>query len=241
MRSQLAILSWGALGTRSWPGVADMASAGIARVLGIYAQRVITPARLHRRVRPGTGGSAAPAHACGAGRRGRELGQWLRPWQLGDGAGGPGAAGGHPRAPRCRPVRLDGRVPERGGVPVGAAGGIAHRSGVRAAVRGRSGPEHRVPRRRGPAHRRPVRPRPRPRPDVQPEDSRLLAGGPVSHRAGPAAALTVHPERRTSNRPGLVPDAHRRLRPGTRLQRSPARGCTCGGRPGRTWIRGTTG
>uniref|UniRef100_UPI0014721C5C hypothetical protein n=1 Tax=Wenjunlia vitaminophila TaxID=76728 RepID=UPI0014721C5C len=70
---QLAILSWGALGTRSWPGVADMASAGIARVLGIYAQRVITPARLHRRVRPGTAGSAAPAHACGAGPGGREF------------------------------------------------------------------------------------------------------------------------------------------------------------------------
>ncbi|WP_236246829.1 helix-turn-helix transcriptional regulator [Streptomyces sp. CC210A] len=40
---QLAILSWDALDERSWPGVAEMAPADIARVLGVYAQRVITP------------------------------------------------------------------------------------------------------------------------------------------------------------------------------------------------------
>ncbi|MFD3756372.1 telomere-associated protein Tap [Streptomyces sp. NPDC058622] len=40
---QLAILSWDALDARSWPGVTDMEPADIARVLGIYAQRVITP------------------------------------------------------------------------------------------------------------------------------------------------------------------------------------------------------
>lgn len=40
---QLAVLSWDALDTRSWPGVADMAPADIANVLGTYAQRVITP------------------------------------------------------------------------------------------------------------------------------------------------------------------------------------------------------
>ncbi|MFE7547961.1 telomere-associated protein Tap [Streptomyces gardneri] len=40
---QLAILPWDALDERSWPGVADMEPADIARVLGIYAQRVITP------------------------------------------------------------------------------------------------------------------------------------------------------------------------------------------------------
>ncbi|WP_405680134.1 telomere-associated protein Tap [Streptomyces sp. NBC_01238] len=40
---QLAILSWDALDERSWPGVAQMEPADIARVLGIYAQRVITP------------------------------------------------------------------------------------------------------------------------------------------------------------------------------------------------------
>ncbi|MFD8255181.1 telomere-associated protein Tap [Streptomyces werraensis] len=40
---QLAILSWDALDERSWPGVAEMEPAGIARVLGVYAQRVITP------------------------------------------------------------------------------------------------------------------------------------------------------------------------------------------------------
>ncbi len=40
---QLAILSWDALDERSWPGVADMEAADIARVLGVYATRVITP------------------------------------------------------------------------------------------------------------------------------------------------------------------------------------------------------
>ncbi|MFE5947589.1 telomere-associated protein Tap [Streptomyces sp. NPDC056480] len=42
---QLAILCWDALDSRSWPGVseAEMEPADIARVLGIYAQRVITP------------------------------------------------------------------------------------------------------------------------------------------------------------------------------------------------------
>ncbi|MFE5549907.1 telomere-associated protein Tap [Streptomyces sp. NPDC056534] len=40
---QLAILSWDALDERSWPSVAEMEPADIARVLGVYAQRVITP------------------------------------------------------------------------------------------------------------------------------------------------------------------------------------------------------
>ncbi|MGW1894186.1 telomere-associated protein Tap [Streptomyces sp. NPDC002004] len=40
---QLAVLTWDALDTRSWPGVAEMAPADIARVLGVYATRVITP------------------------------------------------------------------------------------------------------------------------------------------------------------------------------------------------------
>ncbi|MEV6132020.1 helix-turn-helix transcriptional regulator [Streptomyces violaceusniger] len=40
---QLAILSWDALDARSWPGVSEMAPADIARVLGVYATRVITP------------------------------------------------------------------------------------------------------------------------------------------------------------------------------------------------------
>ncbi|MFF7281983.1 telomere-associated protein Tap [Streptomyces griseorubiginosus] len=40
---QLAVLSWGALDERSWPGVAEMEPADVARVLGVYAQRVITP------------------------------------------------------------------------------------------------------------------------------------------------------------------------------------------------------
>lgn len=34
---------WDALDERSWPGVAQMEPADIARVLGVYAQRVITP------------------------------------------------------------------------------------------------------------------------------------------------------------------------------------------------------
>ncbi|MFE0674906.1 telomere-associated protein Tap [Streptomyces sp. NPDC058867] len=40
---QLAILSWDALDERAWPGVTDMEPADIARVLGVYATRVITP------------------------------------------------------------------------------------------------------------------------------------------------------------------------------------------------------
>ncbi|MEU9405750.1 helix-turn-helix transcriptional regulator [Streptomyces sp. NPDC048281] len=40
---QLAILPWDALDSRSWPGVAGMEPADVARVLGVYAQRVITP------------------------------------------------------------------------------------------------------------------------------------------------------------------------------------------------------
>ncbi|MEV4868564.1 telomere-associated protein Tap [Streptomyces syringium] len=40
---QLAVLSWDALEARAWPGVAEMEPADIARALGIYAQRVITP------------------------------------------------------------------------------------------------------------------------------------------------------------------------------------------------------
>ncbi|MFM9584257.1 telomere-associated protein Tap [Streptomyces caniscabiei] len=40
---QLAILPWDALDSRSWPGVAQMEPADVTRVLGVYAQRVITP------------------------------------------------------------------------------------------------------------------------------------------------------------------------------------------------------
>lgn len=40
---QLAILSWDALDERSWPGMSEMEPADVARVLGVYAQRVITP------------------------------------------------------------------------------------------------------------------------------------------------------------------------------------------------------
>ena len=40
---QLAILPWDALDARSWPGVTEMEPADIARVLGVYATRVITP------------------------------------------------------------------------------------------------------------------------------------------------------------------------------------------------------
>ncbi|MFI1652360.1 telomere-associated protein Tap [Streptomyces avidinii] len=40
---QLAVLSWDALDARSWPGVAEMAPTEVARVLGTYAARVLTP------------------------------------------------------------------------------------------------------------------------------------------------------------------------------------------------------
>ncbi|MFE2129145.1 telomere-associated protein Tap [Streptomyces amritsarensis] len=40
---QLAVLSWDALDPRSWPGVSDMEPAEIARILGVYAQRVLMP------------------------------------------------------------------------------------------------------------------------------------------------------------------------------------------------------
>ncbi|GGP96469.1 telomere-associated protein Tap [Streptomyces roseolilacinus] len=40
---QLAVLPWDALDSRFWPGVSAMEPADIARVLGVYAQRVITP------------------------------------------------------------------------------------------------------------------------------------------------------------------------------------------------------
>ncbi|MFI1067741.1 telomere-associated protein Tap [Streptomyces spororaveus] len=40
---QLAVLSWDALDARSWPGVTGMEPADIARVLGTYAARVLTP------------------------------------------------------------------------------------------------------------------------------------------------------------------------------------------------------
>lgn len=40
---QLALLSWNALETRSWPGVAELEAPEIARVLSVYAARVLTP------------------------------------------------------------------------------------------------------------------------------------------------------------------------------------------------------
>ncbi|MEU8764706.1 helix-turn-helix transcriptional regulator [Streptomyces sp. NPDC048659] len=40
---QLAVLPWDALDSRAWPGVSEMEPADVARVLGVYAQRVITP------------------------------------------------------------------------------------------------------------------------------------------------------------------------------------------------------
>ncbi|MFC9680386.1 telomere-associated protein Tap [Streptomyces sp. NPDC056948] len=40
---QIAVLPWDALDERSWPGVTDLEPADIARVLGVYAQRVLTP------------------------------------------------------------------------------------------------------------------------------------------------------------------------------------------------------
>ncbi len=108
---QLAILFWDALDPRSCPGVAEMEPADVARVLGVYAQRVITPRgstavsglELMTALRPPTRGAR---------RRDRELGARPQPGFAREGADGPGAAGGHPRAPRGRALRLDGRIPQ---------------------------------------------------------------------------------------------------------------------------------
>ncbi len=41
--AQFAVLPWDALDTRAWGGAADLPPAGLARVLGTYASRVLTP------------------------------------------------------------------------------------------------------------------------------------------------------------------------------------------------------
>jgi hypothetical protein len=106
---QLAILSWDALHERSWPGVSAMESADVGRVLGTYAQRVITPR-----------GSAAvsglelmtalhpPTRAVQDPQTGK-LGARPQPWLARDGADGPGPTGGHRRTPRRRALRLERR------------------------------------------------------------------------------------------------------------------------------------
>ena len=40
---QLAVLPWDALDARAWPGAAQLPPAELARVLGVYADRVLTP------------------------------------------------------------------------------------------------------------------------------------------------------------------------------------------------------
>ncbi|MBK3630871.1 helix-turn-helix transcriptional regulator [Streptomyces sp. MBT49] len=40
---QLAVVPWDAFDARAWPGVEGMGPAELARVLGVYAQRVLTP------------------------------------------------------------------------------------------------------------------------------------------------------------------------------------------------------
>ncbi|MFG2282487.1 telomere-associated protein Tap [Streptomyces asoensis] len=84
---QLAVLSWDALDERSWPGVARMEPADVARVLGVYAQRVITPR-----------GSTAVA--------GLELMTALRPptRAVRDGASGNWVAGHHPGSLGTEPM-----------------------------------------------------------------------------------------------------------------------------------------
>ena len=93
----------------SGPGPAsrEMEPADIARVLGVYAQRVITPRgstavsglELMTALRPPTKAVQDPAD--------RELGVRPQPRLAGHGADGPGAAGGHPGTPRRRELRLD--------------------------------------------------------------------------------------------------------------------------------------
>jgi EmrB/QacA subfamily drug resistance transporter len=86
------------------------------------------------------------------------------------------------------------------------------------------GPEHRLPRGRREAHGRSVGAGALRRPEVRPEDPRFLAGRPLPRGAGPAPAVAVHADRSASDGPGLVPDAHRGLRPGARLQRDQGHG-----------------
>ncbi|MEV4943651.1 telomere-associated protein Tap [Streptomyces zaomyceticus] len=93
---QLAILPWDALDTRSWPGVTHMEPADIARVLGVYAQRVTTPRgstavtglELMTALRP-------PTRAV----RDEETGNWVS----GHNPGSLGVEPLHPAPPEARP------------------------------------------------------------------------------------------------------------------------------------------
>ncbi|MCZ4101040.1 telomere-associated protein Tap, partial [Streptomyces sp. H39-C1] len=105
---QLAILPWDALDERSWPGVTDMAPADIARVLGIYAQRVSTPRgstavsglELMTALRPPT----RPV-------RDEETGNWVsgpNPGSLGTDAMDPAPPEGQPEHPAVHSIGWEG-------------------------------------------------------------------------------------------------------------------------------------
>ncbi|CAM5389186.1 helix-turn-helix domain-containing protein [Streptomyces tanashiensis] len=125
---QLAILPWDALDSRSWPGVneAEMHPADIARVLGIYAQRVITPRgstavsglELMTALRPPT----KPV-------RDEETGNWTRGHHAGSLGTDPlpRTPRSPPRTPRRRQHRLDRRLRQRRGLPVDPRHRPAHR------------------------------------------------------------------------------------------------------------------
>ncbi len=157
---QLCIPSWGALDTRHWGEAGQLPPAELARVLGVYASRVMTPRgstavtglELMTALHP-------PTRASGAGRRRqaafraqlRLSGQGRhRPDALAAVRGSRRSPGPEGRAPvpRARPRR----EAVRGGVRLGPSD---DRRGVHAAVPGRHRRQHGLRRRRQRLDRRP--------------------------------------------------------------------------------------
>ncbi|MGG7568895.1 hypothetical protein [Streptomyces sirii] len=101
---QLAVLPWGALGTRSWGQHRQTLATELARVLGTYAARVIIPLRLNRRAQTGADDRTAPADPRGQGRSHQLVGirAGARLADRGSGSGAAGSTGGTPG--RRRPL-----------------------------------------------------------------------------------------------------------------------------------------
>ncbi len=188
---QLAVLPWAALEARSWGSTDQLEPADIARVLGTYAARVLTP-----RGSTAVSGLEAmtalrpPTRAV----KDEESGTWVS---------GP-MPGSLTAAVDPAPVEAPDEHPAA----------AAHRRRVRAGLRGRHRRQHRLPRRRQPPRRRPVRPGACEGAGLRQEGARLIAGGPLQHRARPPSAQPLHPARHPARGPGLVRDADRHLRPG---------------------------
>ena len=220
---QLALLSSDALDERSWPGVADMEAADIARVLGVYATRVITPRgstavsglELMTALRPPT--KAVPDPATGN-------------WVSGHNPGSLGTQPVDPAPPEATPehpvvvnsgwkggflneeayqwVRAVETLSDEECTLPYAVRLFLNTAFLAAAARlivGLSAPDHFYA------------------PGFNPKIPGL-AGRPEPHRAGPAPAQPVHPGRHPADGTCLVSDAHRRLRPGARLRRQAHRG-----------------